>query len=231
MSTRNSRRRSSATRRKSKAKKDPIDGLKNPQIKRLAYRAGAQRIDGGIYDMVRKLIHERSDKLVGKTLVFTTHAKRKTVSVEDLHGALQSEGLYLMAGGDTAKELKGCKAKPKKTTKAGATKPHRFRPGTVAKRQITYNQKNSDCLVFEQKPFKEFVRHLADHKLSEWRMRNKKLRFKEDFFKLFQLVIEEYLVGLLRGAVRIAEHSQKQSVRPKDIALADALDVHTMRTV
>jgi len=210
--------------------KDPIEGLKNPQIKRLAYRAGVQRIDGGIYDMVRKIIHERSDKLVGKTLIFTTNSKRKTVSVEDLQGALESEGLYLMAGGNTAKEFRGCKARPKKTFKVGAKK-HRFRPGTVARRQITYNQKNSDCLVFEQKPFKVFIRDLAERKIKEWKIRDLKLRFKEDFFKLFQFVIEEYLVGLLRGALRIAEHSKNQTVRPKDIALADTLDVYSDRTI
>lgn len=228
MSARKGRRRSSVTKRKSKA---TIEGLKNPQIKRLAYRAGAQRIDGGIYDMARTIINTRADVLLGKSLVFTLHAKRKTVSVGDLQGALESEGLYLMAGGETANELKGCHAKPKKQRTEGSKKPHRFRPGTVARRQITYNQRNSDCLVFEQKPFREFVRDLAEKKLSEWKHRGITLRFKEDFFKLFQLVIETYLVGLLQGAVKIAEHSQKQSIRPKDVALADALDVHTMRTI
>lgn len=232
MSTRKGRRRTSSTKRKSKAVKPAIEGLKNPQIKRLAYRAGAQRIDGGINDMVRNITQQRAHQLMGKTLVFTLHAGRKTVSVEDLQGSLESEGLYLMAGSDTAKELRGCKAKPKKVTaKGGSKKPHRFRPGTVVKRQITYNQKNSDCLVFEQKPFREFVRDLAAKILGEWKMGGEKLRFKDQFFKLFQLVIEEYLSGLLKGAVKIAEHSKKQTLRPKDVALADALDVHTRRTI
>lgn len=233
MSTRKGRRRTGSTKRKSKVTKAPIEGLKNPQIKRLAYRAGAQRIDGGIYDMVRGITRQRTHRLMGKALVFTLHAGRKTVSVEDLKGALESEGLYLMAGGDTAAELQGCKAKPKKVTVKGGTskKPHRFRPGTVAKRQITYNQKNSDCLIFEQKPFQEFARDLASQILGEWRMGGEKLRFKSEFFKLFQFVTEEYLGGLLRGAVRIGEHSGKQSLRPKDVALADALDVHTKRTI
>ena len=230
MSTRKGRTRRKSTKTKSKPAKDPIEGLKNPQIKRLAYRAGAQRIDGGVYDMVRHITLNRAHQLMEKALVFTLHAGRKTVSVEDLKGALESEGLYLMAGENTAGDLQGCKAKPKKVTAKGSKKPHRFRPRTVAKRQITYNQKNSDCLIFEQKPFQEFVRHLASRILQEWK-KDEKIRFKSDFFKLFQFVTEEYLGDLLRNAVRIGEHSGKQSLRPKDVELADVLDVHSKRNI
>lgn len=205
---------------------DPINGFKNIQIRRLAYRAGAERIESDTYDCVRQVISEQVNDLLRKILVFTTHTDRKTVTLDDLEGALESKGEFLMAGGNTAKDIKKSKAKAKKpkkpTPEEGSSsdppkKPHRFRPGTVANQEIKRNQETSDRLIFKQNRFEAYVRDLTRKQLESWRKAQTTLRFSKEFFKLFQVVIEEYLVHLLQKATKASAHANRKSISKKDI--------------
>ena len=62
--------------------------------------------------------------------------------------------------------------KPRKKKKIiestlGTTKkPHRFRPGTVALREIRKYQKISNCLIFAKFPFERLVRSIINKKSS-----------------------------------------------------------------
>ena len=174
----------------------------------------------------RQIIADRIGELLRKILVFTTHTGRKTVTLEDLQGALEAEGSFLMAGGNTARDIKKSKArtkKPKSTPKEEGTstdppkKPHRFRPGTVVQKEIKRNQETSDRLIFKQNRFQYYVRYLTKQQL------NSTLRFTKEFFKLFQVVIEEYLVHLLERATKASKHANRKSLSEKDIEFVHSI--------
>jgi histone H3 len=43
----------------------------------------------------------------------------------------------------------------------GVKKPHKFRPGTVALREIRKYQKTTDLLLIRKLPFQRFIREIA----------------------------------------------------------------------
>jgi histone H3/H4 len=214
---------------------DLILSLKDPQIGRLLYRAGAERIDSSAYEITRKLAEDRTDELLNKILVFTTHNKRKKVTVDDLDGALQSEGKYLMAGAPVKSKKCAAYGKSKSKSEGGEDKkPHRFHPGTVAARKVTFYQKNSDCFVFAPKPFDQLVRYRAKEIIDMWNkgksakdqlFADGNIKYSREFMKLFQLVIEEYLFTIFEAAVLLSKSRKTKSIRREEIHLA-----HQIRT-
>lgn len=204
---------------------DLITGFKDIQIRRLAYRAGNQRIENDTYGCVRGVIETETKSTLRKVLVFTTHTDRKTVTLEDLEGALESEGKFLMAGSNTARDIRKSKAKPKKPKKPAeegsstdvSKKVHRNKPGKVANQEIKRLQETSDRLIFKQNRFEAYLRDLTKKQLEKWEQTGITLRFAREFFKLFQLILEENLVNLLKKSKRAAEHAGRKSISKKDI--------------
>jgi histone H3 len=70
----------------------------------------------------------------------------------------------------------------------GIKKPHRYRPGTVALREIRRYQKSSDLLI-PKLPFQRLVREIAQDF-------NTELRFQSSALGALQEAAEAYLVGL-----------------------------------
>jgi len=204
---------------------DPVSGFKDIQIRRLAYRAGNQRIENDTYDRVREIIESETSSILRKILVFTTHTDRRTVTLDDLEGALESEGKFLMAGSNTAREIRKSKAKPKKVKKLAEEgsstdtpkKTYRNKPGKVANQEIKRLQETSDRLIFKQNRFEAYLRDLTKKQLERWDQSNITLRFAGEFFKLFQLILEEILVHLLEKAKKAAGHAGRKSISKKDI--------------
>ena len=53
--------------------------------------------------------------------------------------------------------------------RSGVMKPHRYRPGTVALREIRKYQKSTDLLI-RKLPFQRLVREIAQDYMTHWRM-------------------------------------------------------------
>jgi histone H3 len=104
---------------------------------------------------------------------------------------------------------------PRNTTAAGAggiKKTHRFKPGTVALREIRRYQK-SDKLLIRKLPFQRLVREIAvDYKTD--------LRFQAAAVEALQDAAESYLVGLFEDSNLCAIHAKRVTIMPKDIHLA-----------
>jgi histone H3 len=97
-------------------------------------------------------------------------------------------------------------------TIAPAKKKHRFRPGTVALRQIRKYQKSTDLLI-RKLPFQRLVREIAlDFK--------RDLRFQSSALLALQEAAEAYLVGLFEDANLCAIHAGRVTIRDKDMHLA-----------
>ena len=91
-------------------------------------------------------------------------------------------------------------------------KPHRYRAGTVALKDIRHYQ-GSTALLIRKLPFQRLVREIAqDYKTD--------LRFQSAAVLCLQEASEAYLVGLFDDANLCAIHAGRVTIMPKDIQLA-----------
>ena len=91
-------------------------------------------------------------------------------------------------------------------------KPHRFRPGTQALREIRRYQ-NSTQLLIRKLPFQRLVREIAQDFRQD-------LRFQSPAVMALQEASEAYLIGLFEDTNLCAIHAKRVTIMPKDIQLA-----------
>nr|XP_055178565.1 uncharacterized protein LOC129507845 [Nyctereutes procyonoides] len=195
-----------------KVLRDNIQGITKPAIRRLARRGGVKRISGLIYEETRGVLKVFLENVIRDAVTYTEHAKRKTVTAMDVVYALKRQGRTLYGFGvfssglrlvmartkQTARKSTGGKAPRKQlATKAarksapatgGVKKPHRYRPGTVALREIRRYQKSTELLI-RKLPFQRLVREIAQDFKTD-------LRFQSSAVMALQEACEAYLVGL-----------------------------------
>ena len=94
----------------------------------------------------------------------------------------------------------------------GVKKPHRYRPGTVALREIRRYQKSTELLI-RKLPFQRLVREIAQDFKTD-------LRFQGSAVLALQEAAESYLVGLFEDTNLCAIHAKRVTIMPKDIQLA-----------
>ncbi|KAG7157881.1 histone H3-like 13 [Homarus americanus] len=83
----------------------------------------------------------------------------------------------------------------------GAKKPHRYRPGTVALREIRRYQKSTELLI-RKLPFQRLVREIAQDFKTD-------LRFQSSAVMALQEASEAYLVGLFEDTNLCAIHAKR----------------------
>ncbi|XP_027380585.1 uncharacterized protein LOC113881719 [Bos indicus x Bos taurus] len=198
-----------------KVLRDNIQGITKPAIRRLARRGGVKRISGLIYEETRGVLKVFLENVIRDAVTYTEHAKRKTVTAMDVVYALKRQGrrepsimhlrplvsvhsLVMARTKQTARKSTGGKAPRKQlATKAarksapatgGVKKPHRYRPGTVALREIRRYQKSTELLI-RKLPFQRLVREIAQDFKTD-------LRFQSSAVMALQEACEAYLVGL-----------------------------------
>jgi histone H3 len=91
-------------------------------------------------------------------------------------------------------------------------KPHRFRPGTVALREIRKYQKTAELLLLKL-PFQRLVCEVAQDFKAD-------LRFQKHAVEALQHAGEGYLVGLFEDTNLCAIHAKRITIMPKDIQLS-----------
>ena len=94
----------------------------------------------------------------------------------------------------------------------GVKKPHRFRPGTVALRDIRRFQKSTELLI-KKLPFQRLVKDISTDI-------NKHLRWQSSALLGLQEATEAYLVGLFEDTNLCAIHAKRVTIMPKDMQLA-----------
>ena len=91
-------------------------------------------------------------------------------------------------------------------------KPHRYRVGTAALRDIRHFQ-GSTALLIRKMPFQRLVREIAqDYKTD--------LQFQSAAVLCLQEATEAYLVGMFDDTNLCAIHAKRVTIMPKDIQLA-----------
>ena len=96
--------------------------------------------------------------------------------------------------------------------KGGVKKPMRYRPGTVALREIRRYQKTTELLI-RKLPFNRLVREIAQDFKTD-------LRFQAQAIGALQEAAEAYLIGLFEDTNLCAIHAKRVTIMPKDIQLA-----------
>ncbi|KAI0676282.1 hypothetical protein C8Q78DRAFT_8510 [Trametes maxima] len=91
----------------------------------------------------------------------------------------------------------------------GVKKPHRFRPGTVALREIRRYQKSTELLI-RKLPFQRLVREIAQDFKTD-------LRFQSSAVMALQEASEAYLVSLFEDTNLAAIHAKRVTIQPKDL--------------
>lgn len=94
----------------------------------------------------------------------------------------------------------------------GIKKPHRYRPGTVALREIRKYQKTTDLLI-RKLPFQRIVKEIAHEAKPQ-------MRFQSSALLALQEATEAYLVGLFEDTNLCAIHARRVTIMVRDMQLA-----------
>jgi histone H3 len=113
------------------------------------------------------------------------------------------------------------KKKPATKQEGGLFKPHRYRPGTVALREIRKYQASTELLL-RKLPFQRLVREIAEEKVPN-------IRFQLTALLALQEASEAYLVGLFEDTNLCAIHAKRVTIQPKDMQLALRLRGDSLR--
>ena len=145
-----------------------------------------------------------------------------SLSASHQHNTKRTSLFTMARTKQTARKSTGGKAPRKQlATKAarksapitgGVKKPHRYRPGTVALREIRKYQKSTDLLI-RKLPFQRLVREIAQDFKGD-------LRFQATSVLALQESSEAYLVGLFEDTNLCAVHGKRVTVMQKDMMLA-----------
>lgn len=128
-------------------------------------------------------------------------------------GARTKQTARQHTGGKAPRKQLATKAARKfKPCTGGVKKPHRYRPGTVALREIRRFQKSTEPLI-RKLPFQRLVREIGQDFKTD-------LRFQTAAVGALQEAAEAYLVGLFEDTNLCAIHAKRVTIMPKDIQLA-----------
>lgn len=102
-------------------------------------------------------------------------------------------------------------------TSGGVRKPLRFKPGTLALREIRRYQKSTDLLI-RKLPFARLVREIASTVIG-----GGDLRFQQSTIMALQEAAEAYLTKLFEDAYLCTLHGKRCTMKPEDMRLARRL--------
>lgn len=103
-------------------------------------------------------------------------------------------------------------ARKSQTSHIDIKRQHRYRPGTVALREIRKYQKSTELLI-RKLPFQRLVREISRDLRSD-------LRFQTSALLALQEACEAYIVGLFEDTNLCCIHSKRVTIQPKDMQLA-----------
>ncbi|PKU70067.1 Histone H3.2 [Dendrobium catenatum] len=160
--------------------------------------------------LFRSLIHHRS--LQQQNPNPNSHSPTLLFSSEFFMARTKQTARKSTGGKAPRKQLATKAARKSAPATGGVKKPHRFRPGTVALREIRKYQKSTELLI-RKLPFQRLVREIAQDFKTD-------LRFQSSAVAALQEASEAYLVGLFEDTNLCAIHAKRVTIMPKDIQLA-----------
>lgn len=80
---------STAVRHKNLQKKNPLQGISNPGLRRIASRAGCIRAGKSVYMEARSVLNDFVNSIIKDAVLYSESAKRKTVVISDVTNSLK----------------------------------------------------------------------------------------------------------------------------------------------
>ncbi|XP_028627255.1 histone H3.3-like [Grammomys surdaster] len=111
------------------------------------------------------------------------------------------------------KQLATKAARKSASSTGGVKKPHHYRPGTVALREIRRYQKSTELLIRKLPSFQRLSREIAQDFKTD-------LRFQSAAIGALQEASEAYLIVPFEDTNLCAIHAKRVTIMPKDIQLA-----------
>lgn len=195
--------------------RDNIEGVTDPAIVRLCHRAGVLRVGASVYPQVRSTLKALLEMILQKAILLMEADRRKTLLERDARKAFELCGIDLAVGvNDDVKRAHEHKSSPKAE---GTT--HKFKAGTVALRDIRYQQKNSDTYVIPKAVFDRLLHELAQDYINS----DKDVRIAEEAKMMIQVGVEHNLVVLLEAAYKVVISKKQNTLEERDIVLAKSI--------
>jgi len=104
----------------------------------------------------------------------------------------------------------------KKEEKAHERKPHRFRAGTVALREIKKYQKDVQNMI-PNLPFQRLIQQLTKQ------LTPSEIRWSVKAMNVIHEAAEAYLIGLLENSKLLADHRNHVTVMDQDMSVASRI--------
>jgi histone H3 len=128
------------------------------------------------------------------------------ISLHALQQLTNTSSVGKSTGGKAPRKQLASKAARKSAPSTGGVKkPHRYKPGTVALREIRRYQKSTELLI-RKLPFQRLVREIAQDFKSD-------LRFQSSAIGALQESVEAYLVSLFEDTNLCAIHAKRVTIR------------------
>ncbi|GAA5956346.1 hypothetical protein JCM8115_001692 [Rhodotorula mucilaginosa] len=125
------------------------------------------------------------------------------------------------AAGKAPRKTTGGKTRPGQAAppaQPAPRKPHRFRPGTVALREIRFFQKSTNLLL-RRLPFARLVREIAMEFFEDEDGNSTGLRWQSSALLALQEATEAYLVHLFEDSNLCALHAKRVTIMQRDMQL------------
>ena len=197
--------------------RDNIQGLTKPAITRLARKGGIVRLSGPVYEEIRYVIKFTIENWLREVVTITNSRKSKRITLGDLEIGAKAHGEnFVYVQHKPSRTQNYHSHLPPKKHSSQHKKPHKFHPGTVARREINYYQKHNNTQEFPYTAFDRLVREIGqDFKFG--------LTYSKEFMINFQISIEEYIIELFSNANKSAIHAGRTTVSEKDIQFANKI--------
>ena len=108
--------------------------------------------------------------------------------------------------------------------KGSVVKARRYRPGTVALREIQKYQNSTDLLI-RRKPFGRLVKEICAEVCQDNNLRDK--RFRKTAMEALQAAAEDYLTKMFSSAQCCAMHGGRTTIKVSDLRLLQQLNPDT----
>jgi len=171
-------------------------------------------------------------EILDLSLNYCKENKRSRITIRDIEVTIRNDEEfnkifrkinYVFLGGGVIPFIHpSLLAKKKKKLNLKKNKKYKFRPGTIAIKDIKKFQKLSDTLLFPKSSFEKFTRQLfKENKLAN--DVGSPIKISKEVFIILQYYIEQFIIKILYNSNFLAIHSGRIKVISSDIAFISYL--------
>ena len=186
--------------------RDSIYGMTDASIVKLAYTAGIAELDSKSYEEIRGILKAKMENVLEKSSGYSEYYRKRTIN-EYMIAASISPKMW-----SSEPKGKSCKS-PKKSKSKSRSKGKQKSSVFNVLSQIRFYQKRSDCLLLPILPFKRFAREVVQ----DFRV---DMAFTKNSMIILQYSIENFIINILKKALKNALHADRTRVEPIDIRIA-----------